>query len=80
VLFSHVRKIQNIREDEFMLRYLNGLGARLDEFIPREDSSALDTEETDQADNDESPTAPASAYLYDLSKAPLLVPGLPGND
>ncbi|HVG19460.1 MAG TPA: hypothetical protein VNI02_10425 [Blastocatellia bacterium] len=69
VLFSHVRKIQNIREDEFILRYLNSIGARLGEFIPREGPSALDADGPDQADNDETPTAPASAYLYDLSKA-----------
>jgi 4-amino-4-deoxy-L-arabinose transferase-like glycosyltransferase len=74
ILFSHVRKIQNIREDEFMLRYLNIIGVKIGEFIPREESSALESEEAEQADNDESPTAPASAYLYDLSKAPPVAP------
>jgi hypothetical protein len=67
ILFSHVRKIQNIREDEFMLRYLNRIGSRLGEFIPNEGPATPDAEETEQASNDESPTAPASAYLYDLS-------------
>jgi 4-amino-4-deoxy-L-arabinose transferase-like glycosyltransferase len=79
VLFSHVRKIQNIREDEFMLRYLNGMGARRAEFIPREDSSAADAEDTEQADNDEPQVAPASAYLYDLSKAPPVGPRMQGE-
>ena len=67
VLFSHVRKIQNIREDEFMLRYLRRIGAKLSEFIPYEGSPAPDAEETEQGGNEEAPTAPASAYLYDLS-------------
>jgi hypothetical protein len=67
VLFSHVRKIQNTREDEFMLRYLGQIGSRLGEFIPDEAPPSPDSEEGEQAGNDEPPTAPASAYLYDLS-------------
>jgi hypothetical protein len=74
ILFSHVRKIQNIREDEFMVRYLNRIGAKLDEFIPNEGSSAPDGDDGEQADNDESLVAPASAYLYDLSKAEPVAP------
>ena len=70
ILFSHVRKIQNIREDEFLLRYLNSVGVKQGEFIPRATSSAIDSDESEQADNDETVTAPASAYLYDLSKVP----------
>lgn len=69
ILFSHVRKIQNIREDEFMVRHLNLIGVKLETFIPYERSPAMDEEDAEQSDNDESPLAPASAYLYDLSKA-----------
>jgi hypothetical protein len=74
ILFSHVRKIQNIREDEFMVRYLNLIGVKLGTFIPYERSSAIDEEDAEQPDNDESALAPASAYLYDLSKAAALAP------
>ncbi|MGA9771896.1 MAG: glycosyltransferase family 39 protein [Blastocatellia bacterium] len=70
LMFSHIRRIQNIREDEFMLQYLNGLGTKLDEFIPGETlSPSTDAEETEQAESDDFAPAPASAYLYDLSKA-----------
>jgi uncharacterized RDD family membrane protein YckC len=71
VLFSHVREIQNTREDEFILKYLNRIGTRLGEFIPREATSVPDRSETEQAENsEETLSAPASAYLYDLSLAP----------
>ena len=68
LMFSHIRRIQNIREDEFMLQYLNSVGTKLDEFIPGETPSSSDAEETDQAEPDEFTPAPASAYLYDLSE------------
>jgi hypothetical protein len=80
ILFSHVRKIQGIREDEFMLRYLNGIGVRLGEFIPRDASAVLETEEAEQADNDAPPTDPASAYLYDLSITSPVAPRTAKND
>ncbi|HST24294.1 MAG TPA: glycosyltransferase family 39 protein [Blastocatellia bacterium] len=68
LMFSHIRRIQNIREDEFMLQNLNSVGTKLDEFIPGETSSSSDAEETDQAEPDEFTPAPASAYLYDLTE------------
>ena len=70
-MFTHVRRIQGIREDEFMVQYLSKLGAKLDEFIPGETASASAAEEAEQADNDEFTPAPASVYLFDLSKAAL---------
>lgn len=68
LMFSHVRRIQGVREDEFMLQYLNGISTKLDEFIPGETASSSDAEETDQAEPDEFTPAPASAYLYDLTE------------
>ena len=63
LMFSHVRRIQDIREDEFMLQYLNKVGSKLGEFIPGADS---ETDDADQAESDEFTPAAASAYLYDL--------------
>jgi Dolichyl-phosphate-mannose-protein mannosyltransferase len=68
LMFSHVRRIQGVREDEFMTEYLSGVGTKLDEFIPGETPSPSD-EETDQSEPDEFTPAPASAYLFDLTKA-----------
>jgi hypothetical protein len=70
LMFTHVRRIQDKREDEFMVQYMGKLGVKLDEFIPGETSSVSAAEEAEQADNDEFTPAPASVYLFDLSKAP----------
>jgi hypothetical protein len=69
VVFSHVRAIQNVREDEFMLRYLSKMGTKLEEFVPAGAPPSAEAEEADQADIEERTPASASAYLYDLSKA-----------
>jgi hypothetical protein len=50
LLFSHVRKIKGVSEEEFMTKYLDRLGVRIERFG----------------------RLGASAYLYDLSKAPSL--------
>lgn len=67
--FSHVRRIQGVREDEFMLKYVNSLGPMLDKFVPDDVSSASQAEEAELSDTADFTPAPASAYLYDLSKA-----------
>ena len=75
LMFSHVRRIQNVREDEFMLQYLNGIGAKLEEFTPASAPPSSEADESDQADLEENVPAAASVYLYDLSKAaPLAQP------
>jgi hypothetical protein len=68
--FSHVRRIQGVREDEFMLQYVSKLGPMLDRIAPEDASSVSEAEEAEQAESGDFTPAPASAYLYDLSKAP----------
>lgn len=67
LMFSHIRRLQNIREDEFMLLRMNKLGARLDEFIPGSSSADSSNDDADQSEGEEFTPAAASAYLYDLS-------------
>jgi hypothetical protein len=69
LLFSHVRKIQNIREDEFMLQYMSKIGVKLAEFIPGISPADSETDDGDQAEAEEFTPAASSAYLYDLSAA-----------
>jgi hypothetical protein len=75
LMFSHVRRIQNVREDEFMLQYLSRIGAKLEEFTSASAQPSSEADEADQAGLEENTPAAASVYLYDLSKAgPLAQP------
>jgi len=66
--FSHVRRIQGIREDEFMLRYASGFGTLLDKFVVDEEPPDPEADEAEQPETLDFTPAPASAYLFDLSK------------
>ena len=68
--FSHIRRIQGMREDEFMLNYVSKLGSLLDKFAPDDVIPASQTEEAELADSGDFTPASASAYLYDLSNPP----------
>ena len=79
LMFSHIRRIQNIREDEFMLGYLNRIGTKLGEFIPGNEPSDSETENGDQAEAEDFTPAAASAYLYNLGNAAPVAKSLPNK-